>query len=235
MQLTTQLSLAAAMIVVSQATAIAAAERPTEFLEPTALERARFALDAARLNRVAEVMVAEANGKNVRDALEKAKEERAITVLSQSSAATAHERLVSSQVADVLRQLQFLQTQRELAEDDPTADKDRRKKLASIKEVKEYRDAQKHLLDVATKRQEAIDQSKSRGKDIRSEFEVAMERFSVTLEKNAEYATAVKQLKDEETRHSNAEYQTGLFTHAPSVALRVAVLRYQMQNRRVWP
>ncbi len=228
-------SLVAAVIVLRCVAAVGANEPISEPFEPDALELAQFSLDAAHMNRVALVMIAESSGEDARNALERAKEERAVGILTQTEETEERTQLVSSQIAGVLRQLQFLQAQRKLAEDDPVANGLRLKKLASIKEIQEYRNAAKRLSEVAAKRQEEIDKAKANGNDVRTRLEASVEQFSLALEANSEYKAAIARLKEEEAEHAGADYLTGLFSHTPCLALRVAVLRYQVNKRASWP
>jgi hypothetical protein len=193
------------------------------FVPPTALERSYFALEAARLNRVADIMIAEAEGMDIRSGLEKSHDRLSTTMLS-----LADKGLISSQIKGMNDQSEYLETQRKKAEANPAADKVRLEKLAAIKEIQKYRTAQKHLLSVVRKRQDLIDRDKRRGKDLRSGLEKATDKFVVALKENEEYRKAVEQLKAEEAGHAGL---IGLFTHAPSTVLRAALIRCENKRR----
>ncbi|MEZ5944399.1 MAG: hypothetical protein R3C18_23675 [Planctomycetaceae bacterium] len=177
----------------------------------------------------------ESNGADIRSGLEVAQENLAIAVLSKGPAGADYERLVKREVDAINLHREFLEAQREMAKDNPAADERRQQVLSAIEEIQELRRKERHLVEVAVKRQEAIDLASGRGEDIRTDLEKAMTSFAETLSTHPEYVEAAARLKAEQAKHEDADYYTGLNTYAPSVVLRVARLRLLFQAREDWP
>jgi hypothetical protein len=189
------------------------------------LIRAEIGLLAARFNRASRLLEAEMNGKDERSELEKASEKLLITRYNLSDA--------KADVATKAREIRFAAEAVEKRNKDGKAlseiEKVRNEKLAACKEVANYKAASERLLGLVKEREKALREASDAGRDIRTEFEKAADKFNKAVADSPEYPEAVKRLK---AARQNKVVTDLALTESTSAPLRAALLRVELAGKK---
>lgn len=185
------------------------------------LIRAEFSLLAARIDRACSLLEAEMKGKDVRNALEKAGENLLITRYNLGKAKVD----VATKTMEIRRGAEASENLNKKRHVPSETEKVRNEKLATCKEVADYRDASERLLGLVRKREKALREASESGKEIRTELEKAAAKLNQALADSTEYQAAVRRLKA--ARQGKVITDLAL-TESPSVPLRAALLRVEI-------
>jgi hypothetical protein len=189
------------------------------------LMRAEIDLAAARLERAAALQEGEMNGRDLRNDAEKAREKLLITRYSLGEA----KKDVAARTAEISRIADAVELRNKTREKADDAEKARIERLAASKEVAAYKAASERLIGACSQRQKAIVQASEKGKDIRTDFEKAAEKFNVALSESKEFQAAVKRLK---AARRNAVVEDLALAESASVPLRAALLRVELAAKK---
>jgi chromosome segregation ATPase len=155
------------------------------------LRRAKARFETGVMKRIADIMEAEAKGKDIRTELEKARDNLGIARYQDEAYLQDVTKLAT---AITERQAEILEAKKKGKDIRTEVEKTEAALVETAEKDADHVAARKRLLAAIKERETALQKAKDAGKDIRSEFEKAVQKFDAAVENAPDYKAAVKRL-----------------------------------------
>lgn len=176
------------------------------------LRRAKARFEAEVMKRIAEIMEAEANGKDIRDEVETTQDLLNIARYHDQDHIKSITRLAT---AITLRQAEILEAKKKGKDIRTEVEITEAALVETAEKDAEHVAARKRLLAAIKERETALQKAKDAGQDIRSEFEKAVQKFDAAVENSPAYQAAMKRLAAAQTAGSTPDSPTAPARSAP--------------------